>query len=69
MEAVVLGADGDAHVEDVPEPETGPGEVLMKVDYCGICGSDLHAGGMGVFRTGVVMATSSPARSSTWETA
>jgi 2-desacetyl-2-hydroxyethyl bacteriochlorophyllide A dehydrogenase len=55
MQAVVLGADGDAHVQDVPEPETGPGEVLIKVDYCGICGSDLHAGGMGVFRTGVVM--------------
>jgi threonine dehydrogenase-like Zn-dependent dehydrogenase len=55
MQAVVLGADGEAHVSDVPEPEAGPGQVLIKVDYCGICGSDLHAGGMGVFKTGVVM--------------
>ncbi|MET4697274.1 (R,R)-butanediol dehydrogenase/meso-butanediol dehydrogenase/diacetyl reductase [Constrictibacter sp. MBR-5] len=24
-------------------PEAGPGELLLKVAYCGICGSDLHA--------------------------
>ena len=28
-------------VEDVPIPEPGPGEVLIKVAYCGICHSDL----------------------------
>jgi D-arabinose 1-dehydrogenase-like Zn-dependent alcohol dehydrogenase len=28
-------------VEDVPVPEPGPGEVLVKVAYCGICHSDL----------------------------
>jgi D-arabinose 1-dehydrogenase-like Zn-dependent alcohol dehydrogenase len=28
-------------VEDVPIPEPGPGEVLVKVEYCGICHSDL----------------------------
>jgi D-arabinose 1-dehydrogenase-like Zn-dependent alcohol dehydrogenase len=28
-------------VEDVPIPEPGPGEVLVKVAYCGICHSDL----------------------------
>src|SRR3954452_12756042 len=28
-------------VEDVPIPEPGPGEVLIKVEYCGICHSDL----------------------------
>jgi D-arabinose 1-dehydrogenase-like Zn-dependent alcohol dehydrogenase len=27
-------------VEDVPIPEPGPGEVLVKVEYCGICHSD-----------------------------
>ncbi|MEX2229912.1 MAG: alcohol dehydrogenase catalytic domain-containing protein, partial [Dehalococcoidia bacterium] len=30
-------------VEAVPEPEPGPGEVLVRVLACGICGSDLHA--------------------------
>jgi threonine dehydrogenase-like Zn-dependent dehydrogenase len=28
---------------DVPVPEPGPGEVLVKTLACGICGSDLHA--------------------------
>ncbi|MGY1619755.1 zinc-binding dehydrogenase [Geodermatophilus sp. SYSU D00691] len=28
-------------VEDVPVPEPGPGEVLVQVEYCGICHSDL----------------------------
>jgi D-arabinose 1-dehydrogenase-like Zn-dependent alcohol dehydrogenase len=28
-------------IEDVPIPEPGPGEVLVKVAYCGICHSDL----------------------------
>ena len=28
-------------VEDVPIPDPGPGEVLVKVAYCGICHSDL----------------------------
>ncbi len=29
-------------IEDVPTPEPGLGEVLLKVDACGICGSDVH---------------------------
>ncbi|HEY5209217.1 MAG TPA: zinc-binding dehydrogenase [Stellaceae bacterium] len=29
-------------VGDVPVPEPGPGEVLVKTLACGICGSDLH---------------------------
>ncbi len=28
--------------EDVPEPTPGPGQVLVAVKACGICGSDLH---------------------------
>ena len=28
-------------IEDVPIPEPGPGEVLVKVAFCGICHSDL----------------------------
>jgi threonine dehydrogenase-like Zn-dependent dehydrogenase len=30
-------------VADIPRPEPGPGEVLVKTLACGICGSDLHA--------------------------
>ncbi|BBL79035.1 iditol 2-dehydrogenase [Rubrobacter xylanophilus] len=34
---------GEADVEDVPVPEPGPGEVLLRVAACGVCGSDVHA--------------------------
>ncbi len=30
-------------VADIPAPEPGPGEVIVKTLACGICGSDLHA--------------------------
>jgi D-arabinose 1-dehydrogenase-like Zn-dependent alcohol dehydrogenase len=29
-------------VQDVPVPEPGPGEVLVRVEAAGICASDLH---------------------------
>lgn len=30
-------------IDDVPDPVPGPGEALVAVKACGICGSDLHA--------------------------
>ncbi|HYB36203.1 MAG TPA: zinc-binding dehydrogenase [Mycobacterium sp.] len=42
MRAAVLR---DGHMlcrDDVPEPVPGPGQVLVAVRSCGICGSDLH---------------------------
>src|SRR5512143_4328942 len=30
-------------MEDVPQPEPGAGEVLIRVRKTGICGTDLHA--------------------------
>ena len=30
-------------IEDVPIPQPGPGQVLVKVRACGVCGTDLHA--------------------------
>ncbi|MFB6170825.1 MAG: zinc-binding dehydrogenase [Haloarculaceae archaeon] len=32
----------DIRLEDVDAPEPGPGEILVDVAACGICGSDLH---------------------------
>jgi (R,R)-butanediol dehydrogenase/meso-butanediol dehydrogenase/diacetyl reductase len=32
----------DVTVDQVPTPEPGPGELLLEVSHCGICGSDLH---------------------------
>lgn len=42
MRAAVLKGPRKIIVEEVPTPEPGPSEVLIKMKYCGICGSDLH---------------------------
>jgi 2-desacetyl-2-hydroxyethyl bacteriochlorophyllide A dehydrogenase len=36
-------------VEDVPIPEPGPADVLVRVSACGICGSDLHSYAAGMY--------------------
>jgi (R,R)-butanediol dehydrogenase/meso-butanediol dehydrogenase/diacetyl reductase len=30
-------------IGDVPDPEPGEGDLILKVSHCGICGSDLHS--------------------------
>jgi L-iditol 2-dehydrogenase len=42
MAAAVLKGPGRLDVEDVPVPPLGPAGVLVEIDLCGICGSDLH---------------------------
>jgi L-iditol 2-dehydrogenase len=42
MEASVYVGDGVLEVHDVPVPEPGPGDVLIEIAQCGICGTDLH---------------------------
>lgn len=43
MRAAVLGQAGEPlTVVETPEPDPGPGELLLRVEACGICGSDLH---------------------------
>jgi len=32
----------DVRLETVPVPEPGPSDVVLRVAFCGICGSDLH---------------------------
>ena len=43
MKALVWRGGSLLALEDVPEPEPGPGEVVVQVVLAGICGSDLHA--------------------------
>jgi threonine dehydrogenase-like Zn-dependent dehydrogenase len=42
MKAVVC-TNAELEVVERPEPVPGPGQVLIQVQRCGICGSDLHA--------------------------
>src|SRR4051794_41770672 len=42
MRALVYHGPHDIGVEDRPDPEPGPDEVLLGITATGICGSDLH---------------------------
>jgi L-iditol 2-dehydrogenase len=41
MRAAVYRGIDDVRIETLPVPEIGPGEVLVKIHTCGICGTDL----------------------------
>jgi L-iditol 2-dehydrogenase len=41
MRAAVHAGAGDIRLETRPAPEIGPGEILLRVRGCGLCGSDL----------------------------
>lgn len=43
MQAMVLDAPGESlRLRPWPVPQPGPGEVLLKVEACGVCRTDLH---------------------------
>lgn len=42
MKALLLSEYKRFDLADLPEPAPGPGEVLIRVEACGICGSDVH---------------------------
>ncbi len=48
MKALVLEDIGKLEYKDVPDPSVGSGEVLLKVQACGICSSDIPR----IFTTG-----------------
>lgn len=41
MQAAVYRGVNDVRLETVPVPEIGPGEILVRVHSCGVCGTDL----------------------------
>jgi L-iditol 2-dehydrogenase len=42
MKALVLQEYNHFEYRDVPDPQIGPEDVLIRVKACGICGSDVH---------------------------
>ena len=42
MRAAVYEGEGRLVVRDVPDPTPGPDEVLIEVEACGVCGSDVQ---------------------------
>jgi len=42
MRAIVLDRPGSFRVAEVPDPTPGEGQIVVKVDACGVCGTDIH---------------------------
>lgn len=42
MKAVLFPGDGKIDLVALPDPDPGPGEVVVKMQVSGICGTDLH---------------------------
>jgi len=42
MKCLLLSEYNHLEVAEMPEPIAGPGELLLRVEACGICGSDVH---------------------------
>ena len=55
MKAAVTRGTQQIQVEDVPTPEPGPNQVLVKIKYSAICGSDVHRFQYGMMNSGSIM--------------
>ncbi len=56
MRAAIFDGPGKPlRLDEVPDPVAEPGEAILRVRACGICGSDIHATAEGVARVGGVL--------------
>ena len=51
MRSAVFNGSGDVRIEDVPEPQVHDNSILIDVEWCGLCGSDLHLYRLGSYVT------------------
>lgn len=52
MRVVNIHGPNDVRIDEIPTPQIGPQDVLLKIDACGICGSDLTFSKLGFLREG-----------------
>jgi 2-desacetyl-2-hydroxyethyl bacteriochlorophyllide A dehydrogenase len=56
MRAAIFKEARNFEVVEIPVPKANDDEILLKVEYCGICGSDLHSYTKGLYvNTGQIM--------------
>lgn len=55
MRAAVFYGKRDVRLETRPVPQPDAGEVLLKIRFCGICGSDLEAYKYGLYQPGLII--------------
>ncbi|MBI5116656.1 alcohol dehydrogenase catalytic domain-containing protein [Candidatus Poribacteria bacterium] len=55
MKAAILRDRRSMVVEEIPTPKAGPGEIILKMKYTGICGSDLHLYSTGLLPPDTIM--------------
>jgi (R,R)-butanediol dehydrogenase/meso-butanediol dehydrogenase/diacetyl reductase len=55
MKAAVMRDKQRIEIEDVPTPEPGPDQVLIKIKYSALCGSDVHRFQYGMAEPGSIM--------------
>jgi 2-desacetyl-2-hydroxyethyl bacteriochlorophyllide A dehydrogenase len=49
MKAAIYHGVRDLRIETIDIPEVGENDILLKIDACGICGSDVHSYGTGLY--------------------
>jgi len=49
MKAVVYLEKGQIAVADVPKPKCPPDEIMVKIEYCAVCATDVHLVNNGLF--------------------
>ncbi len=49
MKAVVFTGKGKIEVQDIPKPVTPPDEIMVKIEYCALCATDVHLVDNGLF--------------------
>jgi D-arabinose 1-dehydrogenase-like Zn-dependent alcohol dehydrogenase len=42
VKASVLEGVGQLETHDYPQPEIGENDILLKMEMCGVCGTDIH---------------------------
>jgi len=55
MKAAIYRGKGVLAVEEVPRPSPARGELLVRIRYCGICGTDLHNYSFGIPSSGSIL--------------